>query len=179
MTGIAKQRTEDGGWAHEVALDDEGRWHGLEREWQDGRLVYHARFVHGVQHGLQEQWSARGSLLVRQRFVHGTGLDLYSDGTGGWEERWLERGERHGFERWWSSKRRIWRESHFARELSHGIEREWDGERLLRGFPRFFVRGERVTKAAYLRACAADPTLPAYRDRDDRPTRRFPAAIVR
>ena len=40
----------------------------------------------------------------------------------------------------------------------HGAKREWDEGRLLRGFPRFFVRGERVSKRAYLKLVVAEPS---------------------
>lgn len=159
-----------------VKLDEEGRWHGLEREWNAAhRLIYRARFVHGMQHGEQAQWDDDGALLVTTTFVRGTGLDLWSDGHGGWEERWMVDGLRHGHERWWTSRSRVFREAFFAEAALHGIEREWNAAgRMRRGFPRYHVHDERVTKARYLRACAADPTLPPWRAADDRPKRRFP-----
>lgn len=163
-------------WA--CGLDAEGRWHGLEREWlvRGGawRLVYRARFRHGLQHGWQEQWDAQGRVLVRTHFVHGTGTDVWHGGAKGWEVRALRDGLRHGVERHFCDRRHVDHEQHFAEGLEHGIERRWTSRgTLVRGYPRFFLRGERVTKPAYLRAAASDPSLPAPRDRDDHPTRRF------
>ncbi|MFO0685347.1 MAG: hypothetical protein U0234_25025 [Sandaracinus sp.] len=169
-------------WALE--LDREGRMHGREREWRaDGRLFYEARWDDGVQHGLQRMWRADGVLVVRTRFVRGTGLDAWLPQEGALraagETRPFVDGQRHGPERHWESARRVWREEWFSRGVEHGITREWNRTRLARGFPRFFVRGERVDRRAYARACEHDPTLPRWTAREDRPTRARPVVIER
>ncbi len=166
---------------HALASDENGQPHGLEREWHpSGRLGYEARYEHGLQHGLQRQWDERGRLVVRTRFVRGTGLDLYcGDLRPGVvsESRELAAGLCHGFERWWTD-RKLTREAHFVDSWEHGVTRSWTlAGKMERGWPRYFVRGERVDRRAYLRACKSDETLPHWRARDDRPTRPRPVAI--
>lgn len=167
---------------HAMQYDASGRAHGLEREWHpSGRLRYEARYRQGLQHGLQRQWDARGRLLVRTRFVAGTGLDLYCgdpDSPRITESRELVAGERHGFERRWSEGK-LFAEQHFQHGLEHGISRRWTlSGRLERGHPRYFVRGERVDRRAYVRACASDETLPVLREREDRPARARPVGVA-
>lgn len=175
------ERDGSGTPAHAFSFDRDGRMHGLEREWHDdGRLRYEARWRHGAQHGVSRQWNVNGRLLVRTRFVAGTGLDIYcGDRDRVTETREMREGHRHGFERWWWGASRVWSEGHFAVGLEHGIFREWN-ERggLKRGFPRYFVQGERVDRRAYVRACESDPTLPRITSRDDRPNRKRPSAIA-
>ena len=158
----------------ETHYDDEGRLHGVERqELEDGSPRYRARWVHGRQHGLQRQWNERGRLLVRTRFVNGTGTDLWFDCGRLADERQFVRGERHGVERWWRDRKTVWHELNFFRGVRHGPEREWNEHgRLRRGFPRYFVKGSRVSRTAYDRARVVDSALPAIRGADDKPTRR-------
>jgi len=164
-----------------MACDRDGLPHGLEREWHaNGRVRYEARYVHGLQHGLQRQWDEHGRILVRTRFVRGTGLDLYCGDVRPArisESRELVAGERHGFERWWTDGR-LWMEHHFQRGREHGIARSWSIEgRLKRGYPRYFVQGERVDRRTYLRRCADDTTLPVPQAADDRPFRPRPVGV--
>ena len=57
--------------------------------------------------------------------------------------------------------------------------RQWTAlGRLRRGYPQYFVQGERVTKRQYLRACQTDPTLPIRRAQDDQPERPLPASVM-
>jgi len=158
---------------HEHHFDAEGRMHGSEREcFEDGRTRYLATWSHGRQHGLQRQWDERGRLVVSQRFVRGTGLDVWFDGDRLSETRGYLDGDRHGFERWWRDRTQVWSENHFVRGVEQGIERQWNERgQLRRGFPRFWLAGERVTRREYARALAADATLPALRKQDDKPAR--------
>ena len=108
---------------------------------------------------------------------HGTGLDLWRHSNGElFEERHLKSGGRHGFERLWGDgNTRVWSEQHFHDGLSHGIERRWNAAAKLKfGYPRYYVRGERVTKRQYLRAAKNDPTLPPFRPEENRPERTLP-----
>lgn len=161
----------------ETHYDEVGRLHGVERQQHEsGRRRYRARWVHGRQHGLQQQWDEAGELLGETRFVDGTGVDLWFACGGLAEQREYVGGKRHGVERWWSGPREVWRECRWRAGREHGIEREWnDHGRLRRGFPRYWVDGERVTRRRYARARASDPTLPAIDPRDDRPRRTPPA----
>jgi hypothetical protein len=164
-------------WA--MSFDGTGRSHGRERHWfPDGRLMYDAGWTHGVQHGLQRQWDHRGNLIVRTRFVRGTGVDIWCDpGTGRLTEtREMRDGHRHGYERWWSTARTLWSERHFDRGREHGVFRSWRGARLSRG-TRFFVAGEQVSRRAYAQACRTDAALPPLDARLDQPTRRAPSRL--
>ena len=75
-------------------------------------------------------------------------------------------------------QRSVWIERHWIRGNLHGIERKWNEQhRLRRGWPRYFVGGERVNKRQYLRAAKQDPALPRFDKRDHLPERRFPANL--
>jgi antitoxin component YwqK of YwqJK toxin-antitoxin module len=164
---------ENGSLDHEFHFDAEGRMHGTEREcFEDGTTKYLAVWRHGRQHGLQQQWNQRGEQLVSQRFVDGTGLDIWYDGKRVSETREYVAGDRHGYERWWTNATEVWSEAHFAHGLEHGIDRQWNERgRLRRGYPRYWIAGKRVTRAAYVKAAASDRTLPAVRVKDDQPRR--------
>jgi hypothetical protein len=60
----------------------------------------------------------------------------------------------------------------------HGARREWDDERLVRGFPQFYVRGRRTAKGAYLKLAGQDPSLPPYRREADSPERTLPRSFL-
>jgi hypothetical protein len=160
----------------ERRFDAEGRPHGTEcYRYPDGQPAHIARWVHGLQHGWQEHRGEDGGLLARTRFVRGTGLDLWWDDGVLTESRSYRDGRLHGVERWWHSRTLVWCELYWFAGLQHGIERHWNlHHRLARGYPKFFVRGEQVSRRAYLRASAVDPTLSPYRNADDRPRRRPP-----
>lgn len=176
----------------EVELDvglRDGRRHGTT--WRldyPGVVTSATPYRHGVQHGLARQWNDQGRLIGWYRMHRGTGVDLW------WEESWPrpgrcylteahceEDGRPHGYE-WWieEDQRSIRHERHWWRGVIHGIEREWnrDGQ-LRRGSPAYFVNGTRVTRRAYERARATDPTLPAFRAEDNQPQRTFPAIVAR
>jgi antitoxin component YwqK of YwqJK toxin-antitoxin module len=165
-------------WA--VPFDDNGRMHGVERhDFEDGRRMYRARWRHGKQVGWQEQWDERGRLLVRQRFVRGTGLDVWFTCGEIAETRTYVDGARHGYERWGHGKH-VHEESHFRADREHGVFRSWNIRgRLRRGYPQYWIDGQRVTKRVYLRQAAIDPSLPAFDRRDDRPVRAPPRPIMR
>jgi len=121
---------------------------------------------------------------------HGTGLDLwwreYGEGGAGRtvylaEARFLRCGERHGFE-WWINPDQgsVSEERHCRAGRLHGIEREWNRRgRLRRGFPRYWLAGERVTRARYLKAWATEGGLPLFRPADNQPARAFPPEVAR
>jgi hypothetical protein len=178
---------DSGAIERDTRFDADGRMHGPEREYHlDGALAYRARWVHGRQHGWQEQWDERGRLLVRTRFVRGTGLDAWFTLGRLSETRACVDGDRHGFERWWSTRRTIWSEAHYVAGREHGVFREWRDTAtntatasLRRGFPHFWIHGTRVTRRAYTRALATDATLPPLDARDDSPRRTAPRVIER
>lgn len=176
---------DSGAIERDTRFDVDGRMHGAEREYHsDGALAYRARWVHGRQHGWQEQWDERGRLLVRTRFVRGTGLDAWFTIGRLSETRQFVDGDRHGFERWWSTRRTIWSEAHYVAGREHGVFREWRDTAtatatatLRRGFPHFWIRGSRVTRRDYVRAATTDASLPRVHPRDDSPRRTAPDVI--
>ena len=141
-------------------------------------MAYRAHWVHGRQHGWQEQWDKRGRLVVRTRFVRGTGLDAWFTVGGLSETREYVDGERHGFERWWNNRRTIGAEAHYAGGREHGVFREWsESGKLRRGFPTFWIHGTQVTRRVYVRALASDASLPRLDPRDDAPRRTAPKSV--
>jgi hypothetical protein len=92
------------------------------------------------------------------------------------EEREYRDGQRHGYERWWcADNQTVGEESHYWHGIEHGIFRQWNAQRRLRrGYPRYFVQGQRVTKRQYVRACHHDPTLPPFVADDNQPFRSCP-----
>ena len=166
-----------------------GRRHGREYRLDvPGKLLSATAYKNGLEHGLARQWSDDGRLIGTYRMRSGTGIDLW------WQETWRKprrpylaevhfmlNGRRHGFE-WWlnQDERSVHQERHWSDDEAHGIEREWDGRGKLRpGFPKFYIRGSRVTRQAYERERHDDSSLPPYQVEDNRPQRTFPPMIDR
>jgi len=165
----------------------DGLLHGVVYRCDDpGKVTSAEPWSNGLPHGTARQYSRDGSLLGTYRMKRGTGLDLWWNDIDPRaprlsEARYLVDGKWHGFE-WWllDNQKGVREERHFADGQLHGIEREWNGSgRLRRGFPRYWVRGERVTKRQYVQACAADPALPRFRVADNHPRRTFPPEVAR
>jgi hypothetical protein len=165
-----------------------GKKHGVEFCWyEDGGLQSAEPYRNGSPHGTARQWDEDGTLLGTYTLDRGTGLDLWRGRRCGGgpvylsEVHALKDGQPHGFE-WWlnEDQRSVWAERHWWEGQLHGIEREWNAcGRLRRGYPRYHVRGERVSRQNYLKACQADPNLPAFQTADNEPARRFPAAMAK
>jgi hypothetical protein len=162
-----------------------GLTHGIEyRSNIPGKLCSAEPYSNGFPHGTARQWSDDGKLMGSYTMRHGTGIDLWwCDGCGIpylSEARYLKDGNRHGFE-WWLSddQKSVWEERHFHNNEKHGIERSWNHLGLLhRGYPKYWANDVRMTKRQYIRACDKDPTLPPFREKDNRPQRKFPAEIA-
>jgi hypothetical protein len=164
-----------------------GQYHGVDYRWDSpGQLVSAIPYANGVGHGTAKQWGDDGRLIGTYRLVRGTGIDLWrqqrEDGSIYLAEvfQWRD-GKGHGFE-WWINEDQtsVYIERHWQAWFLHGIEREWNAQgRLARGFPKYHVNGERVTKRQYLRACRSDPTLPPFRKVDNRPRRVFPPQLAK
>lgn len=169
-----RRRGDHGELFEEHGLKD-GRYHGYWRQWgPDGKLEFETLYVNGLEHGTARQWD-NGKLVCSYEMDYGTGVDLYGGVRALSEERHMNDGFRHGFERWWDDNNTVWQESHFKRGKEHGVFRHWNhrgGPR--RGYPQYFVDGSRVTKRQYLRAAALDPSLPPYREEDNNPERELP-----
>jgi hypothetical protein len=153
-----------------------------------GKLLSATGYRNGLEHGLARQWSEDGRLIGTYLMRNGTGVDLWwqETRTKPWrpylaEVHFMLNGRRHGFE-WWLNEDQlsVHQEHHWWHDEPHGIEREWNNKGSLRpGFPKFYVRGSRVSRQAYQRQQSHDPSLPAYRAEDDRPQRIFPPVIDR
>lgn len=164
-----------------------GKRHGVEYRWDSpGRMTSAIPFTQGVEHGTAKQWADDGNLIGTYKMVRGTGIDLWrqqrDDGSVYLAEVLYRRGGHlNGFE-WWldESQRMVYIERHWRDSQLHGIYREWnEAGRLRRGYPQYFVGGVQVTKRQYLKACAADPTLPPFRQQDNRAFRTFPAEVAK
>lgn len=177
---------ESGEPEYEYALKN-GMKHGTQYHWlAPGHLLSAEPFVEGRCHGTARQWDERGRLVGTYTMEHGTGIDLWWNqrSTGrSWylsEVLYCKEGMPNGFE-WWidEDQRSVYIEQHWRIGQFHGIAREWNlSGRLHRGFPAYFIDGKRVTKRQYLRASQADPSLPPFRPKDNRPARQFSPEIA-
>lgn len=174
----------DGSLRKETTMKD-GKRHGREYVWDElGNLESVEPYVDGKIHGLAKQYGRNGKVIGTYRFVHGTGYDIWryqrQDGSIGISEIFTMRdGSLHGYE-WWvrSDQHSVWHERHWQRGIYHGIERMWNEKsRLKRSYPKYWVQGQKVSKRVYLKAAERDKTLPKYRERDNRPQRKFPPEI--
>lgn len=159
--------------------------HGWEYRWDTpGELISATPYIEGVEHGTAYQWASDGRLIGSYTMEHGTGIDLWwqdwSDGTADLTEaRYYVDGFRHGFAWEFFGQGRLSAEQHWWHGVLHGIERSWNSKGgLHRGFPRYWVGGERVTKPQYLRAFRSDANLPLWCEEENKPTREFPIEIV-
>jgi hypothetical protein len=88
-------------------------------------------------------------------------------------------GKPSGTERWWNpDQKTVYSETEWLNGEWHGATRHWTDGRLDRGFPKFFVRGKRVSRRAYLKLAARDPSLPPYRPEADSPARALPKTFL-
>jgi antitoxin component YwqK of YwqJK toxin-antitoxin module len=169
---------------HETPLKN-GKKHGREYVWGDqGILESVEPYVDGQLHGLAKQYNRRGKIIGTYRFVHGDGYDIWrherEDGSIGVSEVFSVKDTAlHGYE-WWlrDDQRSVSHERHWQKGQVHGIERMWNHKgNLKRGYPKYWIQGQAVSKRGYLKAAAQDKTLPQYREKDNRPQRRFPDDI--
>ncbi len=153
----------------------DGQKHGPFRTWHENGQPHEETYYHeGKEHGTARQFDDTGLLIGSYTMVHGTGIDLWYDRPGVLaEERYLEDGQRHGYERWWNEDNTsVWEESHYQRGIEHGVFRRWNaGGRLCRGYPQYFVAGQRVKRQQYARAQASDPSLPPYDEGENQANR--------
>jgi antitoxin component YwqK of YwqJK toxin-antitoxin module len=162
-----------------------GNKHGREYQWDDdGRLSLIEPYVNGKIHGTAKQYGRDGTVIGAYSLRHGTGYDIWraesEDGAVNISEiHTLKDGVPHGYEWWLTSNPHIVRhELHWNEGQYHGIERVWNAaNRLSRGFPQYWIKGERVPRRKYLRAAKNDPGLPPFRLKDNSPRRRFPSEI--
>lgn len=175
---------EDGQLVTDTPLRN-GSKHGREYQLNDdGSLNLIEPYVNGKIHGTAKQYGRDGSLIGTYSLRHGTGYDIWrvesEDGAISISEvHTLKDGLPHGYEWWLSMKPHIVRhELHWYEGEYHGIERQWNfANKLRRGFPRYWIKGERVAKREYLRAAKKDLSLPPFRLKDNGPRRKFPMEI--
>lgn len=163
----------------------DGLKHGWEFTWDDnGQLLLIEPYVKGKIHGTAEQYGWDGNVIGTYALTHGTGFDLWrqenEDKTIFLSEvHCLQDGVPHGYE--WhfaSSKQDLWHERHWSMGKIHGIERMWNSKgRLHRGYPKFYILDQAVSKQKYLKLGLADEALPTYREDDNLPHRSFPEEI--
>jgi hypothetical protein len=180
---------EDGHLELEVPLRN-GQLHGTRYSWYfDGVLTSAEPYYENKPHGVAKQWAMTGKLIGTYKMVHGTGIDLWRGSIDGKDEGpyclsavlYFKDGTPDGFH-WMinSDQKSVWSETHRWEGRFHGIERQWNSAgRLRRGYPKFFIHGEQVTKRRYLVAAAKESTLPPFREADNKPARKFPPEIQR
>lgn len=175
----------DGTLIMDTPLKD-GQKHGREYTWdEDGALSLIEPYRAGLIHGTAKQY-ANGKVIGTYTFKHGTGLDLWRcvDENGQvfiTEIHTLRQGLPHCYE-WWlnADQRSVNHERHWLAGTGHGIERYWnEAGKLCRGYPKYWIKDQAVTKRQYLRAAQADKTLPPFREQDNLPRRQFPPEIKR
>ena len=162
-----------------------GKKHGREFQcYEDGTLSLIEPYVNGKIHGTAKQYGRDGSVIGTYSLRHGSGYDIWrveeEAGTIYISEiHTLKDGLPHGYVWWLTMKPHIvWHERHWYEGKYHGIERLWnDANKLSRGFPRYCIKDERVTKRQYLREAKKDLSLPPFHLKDNSPRRRFPPAI--
>lgn len=149
----------------------DGRAHGMEvSRFENGSIEWQVRWVSGQMHGLARQFSVKGRPLSRSRFQKGKGLDVWITNGELSELRELHGSVPHGVERWGDPSYPE-EEGHYLNGKRAGIFRRWRGVHLEKGFPQYFVDGDEVSRAKYLRERLRNPKLPPDRRKDDSRTR--------
>jgi hypothetical protein len=168
----------------ETPIQD-GLRHGWEFTWDDdGRLLLMEPYVKGKIHGMAEQYGKEGNIIGTYTLVHGTGFDIWrqenEDKTVFVSEiHSLQDGLPHGNEWHFATPNyELWHERSWHMGKLHGIERIWNSKgKLRRGYPRFHVLDQVVSRQKYLKLAQADRTLPTYREEDNLAQRNFPTEI--
>jgi antitoxin component YwqK of YwqJK toxin-antitoxin module len=148
-----------------------GEKHGIQRTWHaNGRLKSESPYRDGVMHGTFRGWDAEGKLLGNFEMDAGTGTwkEWYPNGQLH-ESKEFKKGKLHGESRLFYEDGKRRQTITFRDDKAHGVSFIWDRDgKLVEGSPLFYLRGERVSKDAYLKAREADPTLPAIMAGEDR-----------
>jgi antitoxin component YwqK of YwqJK toxin-antitoxin module len=155
--------------------------HGRLYEWSEtGSLTWMEPRRDGRIHGISKQWGASGKRLGTYSIINGTGVDVWrherEDGSSYLAELHpLEDGQPHGVEIWLDENQSRFIERYWYKGQIHGVERHWNAQgKISRGFPRYWMRGERVNKRQYMKAQRYDKSLNKFRASDNLPRRRLP-----
>lgn len=160
----------------------DGRKHGREMTWDDaGNLLSIEPYANGVIHGTAKQYGRNGKIIGTYKMNYGTGLDVWRQENEAGdvfvsEIHSLKSGLLHGYE-WWfaSSEQDLTHERHWYLGKLHGIERSWNSKgKLRRGYPKFFIADQAVSKQKYVKMAQLDNTLPIFQEKDDLPRRKLP-----
>jgi antitoxin component YwqK of YwqJK toxin-antitoxin module len=159
--------------------------HGHEIMWDDdGNLLSIEPYTNGKIHGTAKQYGRSGKVIGTYKMKDGTGFDIWRQE----DERnkifvseihSLKVGLPDGYE-WWfaSSKQDLMHERHWQMGKLHGIERIWNSKgKLRRGYPKFFIADQVVTKQKYAKMALIDTTLPIFQEKDNLPDRKLPPEI--
>lgn len=151
---------------------------------EDGTLLLIEPYAAGKIHGTAKQYGCNGKVIGTYTMVHGTGLDIWRQENGDntisiSEVLGLQDGLPNGYEwRFVSAQQDLWHERHWHRGKLHGIERIWNSKgRLRRGYPKFYIADEVVSRRKYIKMTFKDKTLPAFREEDDAPYRKWPSEV--
>ena len=163
----------------------DGLKHGWEFTWDDdGKLLLVEPYRRGKIHGTARQYGKQGNVIGTYTFIHDTGIDIWRQENEDQsicvsEIHSLKDGIPHGYE--WHfdcPKQELWRETSWHMGKLQGIERSWNSKgKLRRGYPKFYVLDQAVSKQEYLELTLSDETLPGYREEDNLPHRNFPPEI--
>ncbi|HKZ69403.1 MAG TPA: hypothetical protein VJ020_04945 [Anaerolineales bacterium] len=160
-----------------------GKQHGRMYRWDEpGKLLSVEPYKNGKPHGLAKQWGNDGRLIGSYEMKHGTGIDLWWNECGGSlylsEIHCLRDGWPHGFVGWLNAGGTLSNECYWIAGKKHGVERDWNWlGRLRRGYPKYYVHNQQVTRRHYIKTCASDPTLPKFDPADNTPKRKFPPEV--
>jgi hypothetical protein len=165
----------------------DGLKHGPEYSWDDdGKLLLIEPYVRGNIHGTAKQYGRNGRVIGTYTIIHGTGFDIWrqedeDNAVFVSEISSLQDGFPNGFEwRFASSKQDLWHECHWNMGMRHGIQRMWNSKgKLRRGYPKFYISDQAVSKLKYVRMTSTDESLPKFQVGDNLPFRKFPREVRR
>jgi hypothetical protein len=151
---------------------------------EDGSLSLAEPYVKGLIHGTAMQYGSDGSIIGTYTLIHGTGFHIWRQVIADksifvTEIHSIRDGVPHGHEWFFTFPQQdLWQERYWHRGKLHGMERVWNSRgRLRRGYPKFYISDQVVSRRRYLNLARADGTLPPYQEQDDRPYRSFPPEI--
>jgi antitoxin component YwqK of YwqJK toxin-antitoxin module len=159
----------------------DGLKHGREITWDDnGKLLSIEPYAKGKIHGTAKQYGQNGRVIGIYKIKHGTGFDIWrqedeDNGVFVSEIHALKDGFPNGYEWWFASPEQdLILERHWQMGKLHGIERVWNSKsRLRRGYPKFFIADQNVSKQKYIKMTLMDKTLPVFREKDNLPYRKL------